>query len=464
MTSNRAMCRKGVGIRMVEQGGASGEKRRGGVFLLHALGGPLLVALLLSMVAAAAEVNAAQGDGPVRFLSTQFAPLNESDIMRHDILSGFSGEVDFQPYDERTVFTQLALGEVKKGHFTPQLLGGLHGDLLSLHREGGLAPFDTTALQLQQPVIPEFMAQGKFTGGEQYYLPWMQATYIMVASRKSLRYLPRGAELENLSYSQLLAWAKNMQQGSGSPRLGFPAGRRGLMHRFLQGYLYPSYTGSTLSRFASAEAVTMWRQFSALWQYVHPNSLTYDRMDEALLGGEVWVAWDHTARLLSAFERNADEFIAFPAPIGPHGRGYMLVLAGLALPRAASGSSQAKALSEYLLRPKVQQATLEKLGFFPVLDVGSGGLPRGIARLADAVRRQATSAQSVATLLPSGLGKQGRRFNLAYLRTYSQIVLRGRDPDEVLDAQAGILREVMVATRAPCWAPDTATDGPCVVE
>ncbi len=455
-----------MGMSTVERVGLTGEKAWQCTLNCHTYYVGLLFAFLLCLVCAdaTAEEREAKEDSPLHFLSTQFAPLHESDIMRHEILKDYPGKVDFQPYDERAVFMQLALGGGTGEHFAPELLGGLHGDLLSLYHEGGLAPLDIEALQLQQPVIPEFMGLGKFAQDGQYYLPWMQATYIMAANRKALRYLPKGARLESLSYSQLLAWAKNMQMASGSPRLGFPAGRRGLMHRFFQGYLYPSYTGSTLTRFASAEAIEMWTEFSSLWQYVHPNSLTYDRMDEALLSGEVWVAWDHTARLLSAFERRADDFVAFPAPIGPHGRGYMLVLAGLALPKATSGSSQAKALVEYLLRPEIQLATLQKLGFFPVVETGNGGLSPGIASLADAVRTQATSAQSLATLLPSGLGEQGRRFSLAYLRAFSQIVLRGREPDKVLERQARTLREIMAANKAPCWAPDAVTEGPCEVE
>ena len=45
---------------------------------------------------------------------------------------------------------------------------------------------------------------------------------------------------------------------------------------------------------AAAEA---WTMFKDLWQYTSPASTSYGFMQEQLLTGEVWVAWDHTARL-----------------------------------------------------------------------------------------------------------------------------------------------------------------------
>ena len=43
----------------------------------------------------------------------------------------------------------------------------------------------------------------------------------------------------------------------------------------------------------------------------------------------MWVAWDHTARLADAFNQKPDDFVAFPAPAGPAGRGFMPVVAGI---------------------------------------------------------------------------------------------------------------------------------------
>jgi multiple sugar transport system substrate-binding protein len=114
--------------------------------------------------------------------------------------------------------------------------------------------------------------------------------------------------------------------------LGFPAGPMGLMHRFLQGYLYPSYTGSSgVAGFKSPEAVTMWKAFDDLWQSVNPQSTNYAFMQEPLAAEEVWIAWDHGARLINVATERPNDFILVAAPAGPRGRGFMPVLAGLAI-------------------------------------------------------------------------------------------------------------------------------------
>ncbi len=402
-------------------------------------------------------------DEPLLFLSTQLTPIHEADTMRRVILKGFPGKVDFQPYDDPAVFKRLALA-VGGGELKPDLLGVLHGDLLHLHSEGGLSPIDVARLLKKRQFIPGFIELGKLESEQQHYIPWMQATYIMAANRKALRYLPGGAKLETLSYEQLQAWAQNMERATGTAKLGFPAGPKGLMHRFFQGYLYPSFTGSTLSLFRAPEAIKMWSTFKLLWSHVNPSSLSYNTMDEPLLTEEVWVAWDHTARLISAFEKRPDDFVAFPAPIGPKGRGYMLVLAGLALPRDVQDAEPALELIDYLTHPDVQLTTLQNVGFFPVVDTrGAGSLPAGFASVEKAVREQASSSRSVAALLPTGLGEEGKRFNLAYLRSFSQIVLREREIGPVLDQQAATLRQIVDATQASCWAPDPSSNGPCPV-
>ena len=155
----------------------------------------------------------------------------------------------------------------------------------------------------------------------------------MVANKEALAYLPDGADINALSYDKLALWAGTIRQKTGKPRLGFPAGPLGLMHRFFEGFLYPSYTGGVVVPCLSEAAAAMWAQFARLWNSVNPNSTRYDFMQQPLLSGEVWIGWDHVARVRDALRQKAGEFVAFPAPAGPKGRGYMPVVAGLAVLR-----------------------------------------------------------------------------------------------------------------------------------
>jgi len=177
------------------------------------------------------------------------------------------------------------------------------------------------------------------------------------------------------------------------------------------------------------------------------------------------VAWDHTVRVVEALERQPKEFVAFPAPSGPKGRGFMLVLAGLALPKCGQDPEGAEELIEYLTRPEVQKATLQNLFFFPVVSFrGKEGLSSGLTQLNEAVDKQRTAGDAIKTLLPMGLGRKDKELNTAYKAAFSQIVLRKRDIKSVLAKQTEILRSILSETGARCWPPDEPSDGPCPVE
>ena len=136
-----------------------------------------------------------------------------------------------------------------------------------------LVPLDDLVGKLTSRGVPDpLLTLRKFGSTLQLYITWMQASYIMVANKAGLPYLPGGADINALSYDQLAAWASSVQQKTGKRLLGFPAGPQGLMYRFVEGFLYPSYTGGVVVPFRSEAAKAMWTQFASLWEYVNPNS------------------------------------------------------------------------------------------------------------------------------------------------------------------------------------------------
>ena len=410
------------------------------------------------------------GLGPARansllFLSTQLTPFEEAEKLRQVILRDYPGEVDFQPNDNRVIFAPL-LDKSGNNPLRPGLIGGHHGDFVLLAEAEALENVDDIQAGLKnRGFVESFVELAKLGRPGQYYVPWMQATYLMAANRRALKYLPPGADPNTLTYDQLTAWAANLKNSTGEAKLGFPIGKNGLMHRFIQGYLYPSFTGSTLRNFGRPEAEEMWRRFRELWPYVNKHSLAYSRMDEPLLSDDVWLAWDHTARIIDAFKQRPNDFVALPAPTGPRGRGFMVVLAGLAIPKGFEDRRTSQGLMEYLTRPEVQLTTLQNVGFFPVVSLNRiKKLPAHIDRLNEAVIRQATSNDAIPTMLPFGLGRKDSEFNTAYMATFSQIVLRGRDAGPVLTKEADVLRHIISETKVRCWPPDESSAGPCPVE
>ena len=420
--------------------------------------------LSAALIAAAAIAAPARADDIV-FMSTQLRPLEEAQKLREVILKDFPQKVTFVPEDAAPLTTRMK-AEAEAGKRTVSAVGAGHGELQPLQAIDALDPIDDLAARLASRGIPaSLMKLGKLGTDKQLYIPWMQATYIMVANKKALPYLPAGADINALSYDQLAAWAKAIQEKTGQRRLGFPAGPKGLMPRFFEGYLYPAYTGGVVTPFRSPEAETMWAAFKTLWQSVNPNSANYDFMQEPLQGGEVWLAFDHVARVKEALIAKPDDFVTFPAPAGPKGRGYMAVVAGLAIAKGAPNRAGAEALIEYLTKPEVQVTTAAEVGFFPVVKVDlPANLNAGIKLEAAAVDKTQNAPDALVSFLPVGLGDKGGEFNKVYMDTFQRIVLRGEPVRAVLDSEADALKAIMTATGAPCWAPDPASTGACPVK
>ena len=99
-----------------------------------------------------------------------------------------------QPYvPEEPPQLPIHLQADAQGSHTISLVGALHGELAPLVPMGLLAPLDDQEALLKQRGIPDNLATLAHLGGEHLmYVPWMQATYIMAASKKALQYLPEG--------------------------------------------------------------------------------------------------------------------------------------------------------------------------------------------------------------------------------------------------------------------------------
>ncbi|MCA1406011.1 extracellular solute-binding protein [Ensifer sp. IC3342] len=398
------------------------------------------------------------------FVSTQLRPIEEATVVREELLQDV-GDVDYV-VEEPPQFAVRMEAERQAGTRTVSLVGALHGELSPLADRDSLEPLDDLAKTLAAGGMPQSLLDlGKLGKSTQQYIPWMQATYVMAAKKEALQYLPSGADVNALTYDQLIEWGKKMQEATGQPQIGFPAGPKGLMARYFQGYFYPSFTGGVVRTFQSADAAAGWEKLKALWAYVNPNSTNYDFMQEPLAAGEVMVAWDHVARLKNAISAAPDDYVVFPAPAGSKGRGYMPVVAGLAIPKGAPDKDGATKIIEHLTTPDIQLLTASRVGFFPTLNIKlPEDLDPGVALLAGAVTATQASKDALISLLPVGLGDKGGEFNKVYMDSFQRIVLQNEPIADVLKAQGQTLAKLMTDTKAPCWAPDAQSDGPCPVE
>jgi multiple sugar transport system substrate-binding protein len=436
----------------------------------------LAAAVLLLVVAAstlfsqlqnAGRVEALANLGSVEFLSSQAQPAAEYRDMQGKVLPGFNGTVDFNSQPTAAQDIDRILYEESVGRPTMDLVALTQSELVTLQAKGALEDLTPLLQRLQKDrrFAQATLDSARFGTGRQYYIPWLQATYMMVVNRQALPYLPPGANVNHLTYDQLIAWGQSIQAATGQRLVGLPADlnspRGGLVYRFLQGYAYPSFTGSTLTGFRSPEAVQMWQTLQRLWSVTNPWSTTYTNMQGPLETGEVWIAWDHQARLKDALADSA-HFLAVPAPSGPAGLGYMSATVGLAIPKGAHNPNGAGALIDWLTKPAQQATASANLGFSPVVqNVGLSGRAAAESRVAASYE---ADARGVQTVPPAGLGARSDDFTAAYQDTFRRIVLANEDIRTVLNEEAVRLQQLVTAAGAACWQPDPPSRGPCQIK
>lgn len=405
--------------------------------------------------------------GPVTLLSTQLTPDTEARLFRESILEPYPGSIEVIPATPES-FVDIVGSEIAAGIGRVGVIGALHGDFASLAADGNLIDLsDFIGDMPDRGFLEQYLEIARFGRPAISYVPWMQATFVMAARREALSYLPAGLTEQTLStaltYERLGAWTDNIAAAEG-PKFGLPGGPDGLLHRFLQGYLYPSFTGGVNRTFNSSAAIYMWEWLRQLWRVTLPASMTYETMAEPLRSGDVWLAWDHTARLIPALRHDPTTFVAFPAPSGPHGRSFMPVIAGLAIPVSAPDPVSSRALITYLTQPEVQALTLREVAFFPAIDVDlPTNLDPGLEAMVSAVLDTMASRDALPSLPPVGLRERGVPYNQIFRDAFQSIVIDGADIASVLATESERLQALLTEAQAQCWLPDAASLGVCQV-
>jgi len=426
----------------------------------------IAVIVIIAIIAGAAMMMAPKPTAKkIIWVSTQLNPPEEQAFVKDVLLKEFKEEtgieVEFVASSYEDLATRLE-SEEKAGKVTISVIGELHGGLDYFASKGWLEDLSKFGT-LSGRTFPKVLEDYSHLYGIKAYVPWMTATYVMVVNKKAFDYLPEGLTKEDVltgsskwTCEAFLEWAKNLYEKTGGPKVGFPAGPKGLFVRFLHGYLYPAFTGAQVVNFASGDAVKLWEYLKELWKYVHPSSTTWDAMADPLLKGEVWIAWDHTARIKDAIVNKPDEFVVVPVPAGPKGRGFILVIAGLAIPKGAPNQDAAWKLIEYLTRPETQVKVLENVGFFPSVQEASAKVTKGALKiLADGVGKQLATPDALVALIPS-LGAKGGDFKNVYLTAFQRIVLNNEDIRTVINELAPQLMNLFKETGAPLPMPDAA--------
>src|SRR5439155_16492660 len=136
------------------------------------------------------------------FVSSQGQPANEGKQMTDKVLAGFSGHADFITSPTAAQDIDKVTAEQRAGKGTIDVLALQHGDFTTLGATDSLEDLTPLLQRLEKDrQFPKALLDyGKLGTQKQYYIPWLQATYMMAVNKKALQYLPKGADVNNLTY------------------------------------------------------------------------------------------------------------------------------------------------------------------------------------------------------------------------------------------------------------------------
>jgi multiple sugar transport system substrate-binding protein len=410
---------------------------------------------VLAVAAALSLMGQTSVQAQAVFVSTQLTPEKELAKLKDVILTGANAAV--QP-ESSVNFAKRIGTDLSANPGKVHLMGALTPELVN--NQAGLMPLDAALSDLSgsRTFYKDALREGK-AGGKQFMVPWMHTSFFLVANKKALAYLPKDANASDLTYTQLIEWGKNMKAAQGGQsRIGLPAGNGGLIQRFVQGYIYPSYTGTMVRDFRSSSAVAMWEDMRKLWEVTNQESLKYDNVSDGLLKEQVWVAFDHAARLFPALNEKPQDYVVLPAPSGPKGRGFFYVLAGLSIPFNTPDKTASLKLIDHLTSPTTQAITFRETGFFPVvsnvkLDALSAS-QRTVQVGSMAAMGQAFTGRALVSPIPVTLGAQGGKFNDVYRNAFKRIAINNEPAQQVLNELQVELNNVLKEANVPCWGLD----------
>ena len=162
-----------------------------------------------------------------------------------------------------------------------------------------------------------------------------------------------------------------------------------------------------------------------------------------------------------------DDFVAFPAPAGPKGRGFMPVLVGLAVPKDAPDAAGAKQLIDYLLQAgDADRRRCASAGFFPVVKVAlPADLDPGLKLEAQAVAAAAEPRRTRCRhCCRSASARRAASSTRSSSTRSSASCCAARPAQDVLAREAEDMQRVLMRRQAPCWSPDPPSQGACQVK
>lgn len=318
------------------------------------LGILLLLSLAAAVATAAGEYEEGVGKRTLVFDSRLWSPPHEQEFVINEVLKPFGQEnncvVNFSIIDDDTLLKRAKL-QKDTGNVTTDLVIAYASRFPEWVRGDYVEDIGGVVAGWRDRTFSSGINSMAVINGRQYFVPIASDVYLLCANKKALKYLPSGADVQNITWEQFADWAVNMARGEGEGKVavtGVP--EKALIYQV--GGIALSY-GAGFPDVSSAGAQKAWEIMAEMRNAMTPTVMTYDGLVEPMKRGEAWLTWAHVANVGEIYGSNPAQFVIAPVPRGPNGKGSIAGTQGFGIPKGAPNRDLAIKLIEYMTRPDV---------------------------------------------------------------------------------------------------------------
>ncbi len=317
----------------------------------------LLMALSPFVLAAEKEV--------LSFSSRLWSPPAEQEFIIEYVIKPFEEEnnciVNFQILDDKKLLERAEL-QLKTDHPTMDIVCAYVANMPEWIEEEYVEDLTSYVKSWDDRHFSPTFEYGTNFEGKQYFIPVGADVYLTIANKKAVKYLPSGADLDNLTWEDFAKWSNAIAKGEGEGKTvvtGIPM--KSLVYQF--GAISLSY-GATFPDINTPEAIKAWEIMVSMKDDFIPAVLNVDNCVAPMKREEAWFSWMHCARAGQVYSANPANFVVAPVPEGPAGIGSIAGVSGYGILKNAPHKELAIKFLEYITRPDMQVKIAKGTGGF----------------------------------------------------------------------------------------------------
>ena len=318
----------------------------------------LLVAVLSTFVLAADKEV-------LSFSSRLWSPPAEQEFVIEYVIKPFEKEnnciVNFQILDDKKLLERAEL-QLKTDHPTMDIVCAYVANMAEWIEEEYIEDLTSYVKSWDDRTFSPTFEYGTNFEGKQYFIPVGADVYLTIANKKAVKYLPKGADLDKLTWEDFAKWSNAIAKGEGEGKTvvtGIPM--KSLVYQF--GAISLSY-GATFPDINTPEAIKAWEILVSMKDDFIPAVLNVDNCVAPMKRQEAWFSWMHCARAGQVYSSNPANFVVAPVPEGPAGIGSIAGVSGYGVLKNAPHKELAIKFLEYITRPDMQVKIAKGTGGF----------------------------------------------------------------------------------------------------